>query len=163
MSNTRKQTIIIAVLVVLIGCAGWFAKRFNDTAMEKNALSSGITEQTTKNFFVESKLNRDTQRSSMKQELDGIINNKEATKKSKDKAAAQLMKVLDRGEKENKIETMVKSRGYEDVLCVINENSIEICVKSKSALTADQVNELKNITVKSTGMSPSNIFVRQKQ
>lgn len=163
MSNTRKQTIIIAALIVLIGCAGWFAKKFNDTTMERNALSTDISQKTTQNFFVESKLNRDVQRKATNQELKGIINNKEVTKNAKNKATNQLMEAVDRGEKENNIETMVKSRGFEDALCVINEKSIELCVKSKTALTAKEVDELKNITIKATGVSPSNIFVKQKQ
>lgn len=165
MSNIRKQTLIIAVLIVLIGCAGWFAKRFNNMVQDTNALSTKITEQNNKNtnFFAESRLSREEQVSSMKQELQNIINDKQTPKKSKEKATAQLMQLIDRGGKQNKIETMIKERGYEDALCVINDHSIEICVKSNANLDSKKVNELKDLTVKATGMSPSNIVIRQKQ
>jgi stage III sporulation protein AH len=164
MSNLRKQTAVIAVLIVLIACAGWFAKRFNDRVQDTSALNSKSSKATSNaNFFAESRMGRDNSRSVIKQELEAVINNKSAAKEAKNVASTQLMQLIDRGDKENKIETLVKSKGFEDALCFIDEHGVELTVKSEEPLTAEKVSQIKDIIVKTTKMSPSVITVRQQQ
>lgn len=164
MSNLRRQTIIIAVLIVLIGCAGWFAKKFNDNVQNTNAVSTktSVKKQTT-NFFAESRMGRDNQRSVMKEEYEKIISDKQANKEAKAAASANLMKLLDWGNKENTIETLVKERGFEDAICFIDDNGVELCVKTNDPLTEEQANQLKDIIVRTTHISPSNITIKPKQ
>lgn len=162
MSTLRRQTVIIAVLIVLIACAGWFAKRFNDSVMDTNALlKSSQTDST--NFFAESRMTRDNTRSAAKQELEGIVNNKDSAKEAKNAASTQLMQLIDRGDKENKIETLVKEKGFEDALCFIDEHGVDVTVKSQDALTAETVSQIKDIVVQATGIAPSGITIRPKQ
>ncbi|SKA81967.1 stage III sporulation protein AH [Caloramator quimbayensis] len=162
MSNLRRQTIIIAVLIVLIGCAGYFAKRFNDTAQNTGALSSSLKKQTT-NFFAESRMGRDNQRSAMKEEFEKIISDDKANKEAKAAASTKLMQILDWGNKENTVETLVKERGFEDAICFIDDNGVELCVKTNEQLTEEQANQLKDIIVRTTHVSPSNITIKSKQ
>lgn len=162
MSTLRRQTVIIAVLIVLIACAGWFAKRFNDTVQDTSALiKSAQTESA--NFFAESRISRDTKRSQMQEEFESIINNKDAAKEAKNAASTQLMQLIDRGDKENKIETLVKEKGFEDSLCFIDEHGVDVTVKTTESLTGEQVSQIKDIVVKTTGISPSGITIRPKQ
>lgn len=164
MSNLRRQTIVIAVLILLIACAGWFAKRFNDNAQNTNALSSKITQsKQSTNFFAEGRMGRDNQRSAMKEELENIISSKDSNKEAKTAASTRLMQLLDRGDKENKIETLVKGRGFEDALCFIDDNGVELCVKTQEALTDEQANQIKDIIVRTTRVSPSNITIKSQQ
>jgi stage III sporulation protein AH len=162
MSTLRRQTVIIAVLIVLIACAGWFAKRFNDTVQDTSALIKS-TQSENANFFAESRISRDNTRSAMKQDLEKIINTESAAKEAKNAASTQLMQLIDRGDKENKIETLVKEKGFEDSLCFINEHGVDVTVKTQEALTGEQVSQIKDIVVKTTGISPSGITIRPKQ
>ncbi|QCX32701.1 SpoIIIAH-like family protein [Caloramator sp. E03] len=164
MSNLRRQTIIIAVLIVLIGCAGWFAKRFNDTVQDTNAVSSkSVSKSQTTNFFAESRMGRDNQRSAMKEEYEKIISDNQANKEAKAVASTKLMQLLDWGNKENTVETLVKERGFEDAICFIDDNGVELCVKTNEQLTDEQANQLKDIIVRTTHISPSNITIKAKQ
>lgn len=164
MSNLRRQTIIIAVLIVLIGCAGWFAKRFNDTVQDTNAVNSkSVTKSQTTNFFAESRMGRDNQRSAMKEEYEKIISDSQANKEAKAVASTKLMQLLDWGNKENTVETLVKERGFEDAICFIDDNGVELCVKTNEQLTDEQANQLKDIIVRTTHISPSNITIKVKQ
>lgn len=180
MPNFRKQTVIIAVLIGLIGCASFFAKKLNDsnkdidmvlkqetkateTVSENKDKKNKEVAQNTKNFFSESRMARESQRTTMKQELESIVNNKSATKESKDKASQKLMTLIEKGDKENKIETMVKEKGFEEALCIIDDNGVEISVKSKDKLTGEKVNQIKDIAVRSSGMAPSGIVIKQNQ
>jgi hypothetical protein len=74
-----------------------------------------------------------------------------------------IMKVVDQNDKENKIETLVRERGYEEALCMINENGVELCVKSLEELNAEQVNGITDVIVRTTGIAPSNIVVRPQK
>lgn len=175
MQNFRKQTVIIAVLVGLIGCASFFAKKFNDSYKDMDIASkqgvevaqtvSGKNEvaKVTKNFYSEGRMARENQRTTMKQELESIVNNKNATKESKEKASKKIMEIIEKGEKESKIETMVKEKGFQEALCIIDDNGIEISVKNSDKLTSEKVNQIKDIAVRSSGIAPSGIVIKQNQ
>ncbi|MEG0371994.1 MAG: SpoIIIAH-like family protein [Clostridium sp.] len=175
MPNFRKQTVIIAVLIGLIGCASFFAKKFNDSFKDTDMVlkqTGEITEtisgnkevaKTTKNFYSEGRMARENQRTTMKQELESIVNNKNATKSSKEKASQKLMSLIEKGEKESKIEIMIKEKGFEETLCIIHDSSVEISVKSNEKLTSERVNQIKDITVRASGIAPSGIVIKQNQ
>lgn len=162
MSNSKKQTVVIAVLILLIACAGWFAREFNKE-QNLNALSTEADlNEESMNFFVDSRMGRDNARSAMREELEKIISDTNQTEEAKQTASTQMMLLLSKGDKENTIETLVKERGYEDALCMIEENGVELCVKSSEELNAEQVNAIVDVIVRTTGMSPSNIVVKPK-
>lgn len=164
MSTVRKQTIVISVLIVLIACAGFFAKNFNDSVKDTNALSGAVVETTkTMNYFAQSRIDKENKFETSKTELDGIQKNKELTKKAREAAAMNLIKMVDTNNKESKIENIIKGRGFEDALCMITESNVEVCVKAPSELTKDQVHDITGIVVKATNVSPSNIYIKAKQ
>lgn len=164
MSSVRKQTIVISVLIVLIACAGWFAKNFNDSVKDSTALKEEVSQvNKTMNFFADSRIQRESQVSSMKQELNGIISNKSLDKKAHEAASKQLIQIIDKQNKENTIETLVKERGFEDVLCMISDKSVEVCVKVSGEITSTQVHQIKDIVVRTAKVAPSDIYVKPKQ
>lgn len=163
MSNSKRQTVVIAVLILLIACAGWFAREFNNR-QNLNALSTDANlNQESANFFVESRMGRDNARSALQQEYERIISDVNQTEESKQTASTQMMLLFDRGDNENKIETLVKERGYEDALCMINEGGVELCVKSPEELNAEQVNGITDVIVRTTGIAPSNIVIKPQK
>ena len=161
MSDVKRQTAIIAVLIMLIAVAGWADKKFNDSA-DLTTISKSVENKEAVNYFAESRIAREQERSVVKQELEKIINSKDAAKSAKEAATTKLMQLNDRALKENKIESLVKEKGFEDALCFIDDNGVEVCVKSDNPLTSEEANQIKDIIVKTTGISPSRITVRQK-
>lgn len=166
MEQFRKQTAIIAVLVVLIACSAYYAKRFNDQS--KGVANSGkeVTETSKSgnaNFFAEARIGRDNQYSTHKQELENIINNKNSTKQAIEEAQAKLMVLADWADKQAKIEQMAKQRGFEDAICLINENGVELCVKTAEALTREQAAQLMDDVVRTTSISPSKIVIKSQK
>lgn len=161
MSDVKRQTAIIAVLIMLIAVAGWAAKRFNDSAY-LTTIGKNAEKQEATNYFAESRITRQQERSVVKQELEKIINSQEATKSAKEAATTKLMQLNDRALKESKIETLIKEKGFEDALCFIDDNGVEVYVRADNPLTSEEANQIKDIIVKTTGISPSRITVRQK-
>lgn len=164
MEQFRKQTAIIAVLVVLIACSAWYAKKFNDQSRGVSNLGENVTETTktteSANFFVEARLGRDNQYSMHKQELENIINNKNSSKQAINEAQSKLMVLADWADKQTRVEQLAKQRGYEDAVCLINENGVELCVKSSEALTREQAAQLMDDVVRTTSISPSKIIIK---
>lgn len=161
MSGFRKQTMILAVLILLIACAGWYAKKFNDTAVNETGATTKASEtKQTSSFFAENRMSRENERNAEKQELDKIVSSKDASKDAKTAANMQKMELLGRGDKENKIESLVKGEGFDDVLCYIDDKGVEVCVKVTENLTEEQANHIKDIVVRTTQITPSNIVIK---
>ncbi|MBZ4662408.1 MAG: SpoIIIAH-like family protein [Caloramator sp.] len=165
MEQFRKQTAIIAVLVVLIACSAWYAKKFNDQSKGVSNLSDKTT-QTSKsnsNYFVEARSGRDNQLSIHKQELENIINNKNSTKEAIAQAQAKLILLADWADKQARVEQLAKQRGFEDAVCFINENGVELCVKSAEDLTSEQAAQLMDDVVRTTSISPTKIIIKNQK
>lgn len=161
MQDSKKQNIVIAVLIVLIVCAAWFSRVFNDKAGDVNTISKeGNEVKTSENFFAEGRMGKENTRSASTQEYEKIINDETQPKDIKESATVKLMELYNNGTKENEIETLVKQRGYEDALCFIVDNGVEITVKSEEAITAEEANKIKDVIVRVTSIAPSNIVVR---
>jgi stage III sporulation protein AH len=164
MSNVRKQTIVITVLIVLIACAGLFARNFNDTVKDSNALSQTVVETNkTMNYFAESRVQKENKFDSTKAQYNDLINNKQLSKKVHETASLNLIKLTSDSMKESKVETLIKGRGFDDALCMINDKNVEVCVKTDVELTSKQANELKDIIVSATKASPRDIYIKAKQ
>lgn len=165
MTDTKKQIVVIAVLVFLIGTVGVLARNFSKGAANKPggiAVKTNTTKSDTTNYFTEGRLGRDNQISAMKKSYEDIISNKDSTKESKTEATNKKIALMERSDKESQIETMVKGKGYQDALCFIDDKGVELCVKSKDTLTTEEVNQLKDIVVRTSSVSPTEIYIKQK-
>lgn len=165
MSNVRRQTLIIAVLIVLIACAGWFAKEFNDRSVtdpaKTEATNAGSKEsQEAEVFFSKTRISRESERSSTMETLQGIIQSANASDEEKAEATKKYMELLSRGDQENEVELKAKNDGYSDALCFISDTGVELYVKTSSNLTQEQAFALQEIIVRTTGIAPSNIVVK---
>lgn len=160
MPDTRRQTIIIAVLIVLIAVAGVFAKQFNKEVQNANA-NANLTENTQAATTMQSmRVTYENEKNSLKQQYDRISTDKSATAQEKKDAQDKLMKLLDKGQTENTVENTLIEKGYEDVLCIYGDKSIELYVKSKEALTKEDTSQIMNTVVSITKISPKNVYIR---
>lgn len=165
MSNVRRQTLIIAVLIVLIACAGWFAKEFNDRPITKTTGTEATNTDSQKNqeaevFFSKTRISRENERSSTMETLQGIIQDENASAEEKSEATKKYMELITRGDQENEVELKAKNDGYSDALCFITDTGVELYVKTSNNLTKEQAFALQEIIVRTTGIAPSNIVVK---
>lgn len=165
MSNVRRQTLIIAVLIVLIACAGWFAKEFSDSTLTNTTGTKTTNADDQQNqeaavFFSKTRISRQSERSSTIEQLKSIIQSTDASSEDKSMASAKYMELLTRGEQENEVELKAKNDGYTDALCFITDTGVELYVKIADSLTQEQAFALQEIIVRTTGIAPSNIVVK---
>lgn len=152
----KKQGIIIVTLLVLIVCVGILAVKSNstpyasgnDSGVGKSAFSLKSSETDKKNaktdFFTEARLKKLQESSKALQELKTIMDNKNISEADRSNASKKYSTISTAGYYENKIETALKSAGFEDVICQVEEDGVRVIAKSKEKLTDKQTKQIKS-------------------
>lgn len=149
----KKQAGIIVTLLALIVCAGILAARVNGPLEVSSNLDSGSgvfnfnTEDTTASstdFFVSAKLERDQNDAQVLASYQTMIQDKNVSKASKEKAEADYLAKTTDIDYEGKIEINVKSLGFEDAICLIENNKAKVIVKGKE-VTEKQRKQIQDI------------------
>jgi len=167
----KKQAVIIVTLLVLIVCAAVLATKFrspylyvNDTDLDNNNKStvsmnkdsskntSSSSTSTKSDLFSQGKLDRMQKDNSEMQELKNMIDDKSVSSSTRAAAEQKLMALTDNDAKCTKVENLLKSKGFKDVFCSINNNKVTVNVKnSSSSLTDVQLRDIKDVVNNVTG------------
>ena len=113
-----------------------------DEAMQEEVANEGevaneeevIVEQnnaTSDDLFTALRLEIEDERSKLRQELNAIVASNSVSAEEKSKAIDQLQQLSNIAEKEAVLETLIKSKGYDDALVRVHENQVHITVKAK--------------------------------
>lgn len=158
MPDTRRQTIIIAVLIVLIAVAAVFARQFNREVENAIADASDLTETAT--TIQQLRVTYENEKNVIKQQLEEQSVDENLTSEERAKAQDKLMTLYDKGDKENAVENRLLEQGFEDALCMYGDKSIEVYVKGSEELTSEQTAKIMEIVVDETKISPKNVYIR---
>lgn len=160
----KKQAAIIVTLLILIVCAGVLATKLNNplyvnggdntngksTNSFNNSDSNSNKDNNSNNksqYFDESKLTRDQKNAQTLQTLKTLIDDQNVAKSSRDEAAQKYTQLAMNTNYESKIETTLKSKGYEDAICSIENNKARVIIKTKDKLTDKDTRDIKNVVV----------------
>ena len=160
MQETRRQTMIIAVLIVLIAIAGVFAKRFNESAKDTNALNTEANHTGKSMALQELRITHQNERNALMQNYEAVSKDDKQTEQARNEASKKYMELASMGSKENEVETKLKEMGFEDVLCIINDNGVEVYIKGDQASISDQGAEIMDAVVKTTKFLPRNVSIK---
>ncbi|AAK80045.1 stage III sporulation protein AH [Clostridium acetobutylicum] len=158
----KKQAVIIVTLMVLIVCAGVLATRVrsplyvNDTDFDSDTNTNKSTVSTNDNskkssstktdVFAQGRLEREQKDQREIQTLKNIIDDKNVSNDTKSSAQQKMMTLTDEDSKCNKVETMLKSKGFKDALCSITDSKVTVTVKCDSdKLTDNQLRDIKEV------------------
>jgi stage III sporulation protein AH len=148
----RKQAGIIVTLLVLIVLAGVFAQRLNgplyglDGSGENNPMVESVdsSENNGMDFsFVDAQSTRDLQTTSTLQLLQDIIDDENMSAEDKKSASDEYAAIATQLASENRIEVKLKGQGYEDALCLIEDNVVKVYVKAGEELSEAQYAEIR--------------------
>ncbi|WP_273126315.1 SpoIIIAH-like family protein [Bacillus weihaiensis] len=108
-------------------------------------------------LFTALRLDLDDQRNELKEQLQAIVASNDASPTEKSDAYDEMEALNDAARKENVLETLIKSKGYEDVLVRADENNVKITVKAKDhdksaannimALVSDEMENMEDVIV----------------
>ncbi|MEC2075410.1 SpoIIIAH-like family protein [Metabacillus fastidiosus] len=110
-------------------------------------------------LFTSIRMKVEDQRNEKKEQLQAIVANKDASAEEKNEAYDEMESLADAAAKETILETLIKSKGYEDALVRAEGNDVKITVKSKKehnpkaandiiALVRDEMKEMDDIAVR---------------
>lgn len=174
---TKKQFGIIFTLLALIICVGILATKVNSTLTSvPGDLSDAVSfnggeeetsvedEQTTstesKNFFYDSRTEREQATASTIENLKNIVEDKNTSKEQREKAQKELTTATSNKENESKIEVSVKSLGFEDALCYIEGDKVRVIVKVKEPLTEKQSVQIQEIATSTSKLD--DVIIKEK-
>ncbi len=103
-------------------------------------------------FFAEYRMERESLRGMQMEMLGQIINDSSAEKNSKQAASIRLTQIGEDMEKEMKMESLIKSKGFSDCV-VIPQSDVVTVVVSASKLNTQQENDIRQVVGKAKNQS----------
>jgi stage III sporulation protein AH len=111
-------------------------------------------------FFAQAKLDKEVVRSKDKDTLQQITKDENASKEVKAKAYDKMMAIVENSQKEQNIETLVKEKGFDDVVALFAEDgSLDIIVKSPG-LTSAQVAQITDIATRHAKLDVEKVHIK---
>ena len=111
-------------------------------------------------FFAQAKMDKDVTRGKNKDELENISKDPNASKELKSQANEKILAIIDKSEKEMAIETLIKEKGYSDVVVFIADNgSLDIVVKAQN-LSDVEATQIADIAARHANVAIADIHVR---
>ncbi|MCJ7689278.1 MAG: SpoIIIAH-like family protein [Clostridiaceae bacterium] len=165
----KKQSGIILTLVVLIVFAGYLATKVNgplyvndkDFSNEKTAISLKET-KTSSTFFEEAKLSKVAESNRTLQTIKDLIDDANTPEAQKEKAADEYLSLSTVSQNEADIELALKAQGYEQSLCSINSDLVEILVKTdKTALSKDELRKIQDAVMSKVKLEKIEIKIQE--
>jgi stage III sporulation protein AH len=108
-------------------------------------------------LFTALRMQIEEERSKLRDELKEIVASKDVTAEEKSKALDTMQQLSEVAQKEKVLETLIKSRGYEDALVRADGNKVKITIKAEKhspaaaneiiQLVKTELNDLKSVAV----------------
>lgn len=148
----KKQAGIILALLSLIVIAGVAATKVNgpmgdvaDSDWNFGQTTASLEDKKEENYFDEQRTQKVTKDSESVEALKTIMNNENVPSEERASAAKKQEVLITKSNNENRIETTLKTKGFEDVLCIIEEDKVRVIVKSSEELTAQQRQQIQEV------------------
>ena len=158
---TKKQFGIIFTLMALIVCVGVLSMKLNEngyndpTSLEAvlkqntdNTKTDAATEETlsTTEYFYSMRLTKEQQDEKYVDDMKAITEDANASQESKDIANNALVEKTKMKDQESRVESEIRNKGYEDALCMINDNkNVKVYVKVDDVLSEENSAAIKKI------------------
>lgn len=111
-------------------------------------------------FFAQAKMDKDVTRGKNKDELEQITKDPNADKQLKSQANEKILALIDKSEKEMAIETLIKEKGYNDVVVFMaDDGSIDVVVKAQS-LSDLEATQIADIASRQANVAIADVHVR---
>lgn len=131
-------------------------------AVVENENNTTQNEVASEDYFTKTKLERDEMCSKMLENYQKIIDNKELPETQKSIAVQEIDKI---NKTQNSImiaENLIKNKGFEDVAVLVNNNVVNVVVKS-SFLSNEDIGKIQNIIEREFDVDLSNVNISSRQ
>lgn len=157
-----KQAGILLTLLVGIICVGLLAHRVNTQLVENGQYTAAVKEtdkeeekngatdkkkgeEASNDYFYELKSTKEQEDQKAVQTLRAIIADENTSKDQKAKATEELTKKTTNSSNESRIELNIKSKGFAEAVCFIQDDSARVVVKKDGKLTEKETMEIQDM------------------
>ena len=173
------RNIVIVLSVLLIGAAvyvNWAlfggndadanAAGNKDSAINGTVLGNGENEQAGNteektDYFAASQIERQRARDEAIEVLQGVVDDAASLDAAKEQALADIAAIAANIELEANIESLIKAKGFEECVAVINGDKANIIVKSEG-LKPNQLSQILEIVYLQADILPANVTISEK-
>ena len=161
-----KRTIAAVASVFVIGFAvfaNWFW--FGDGEKPANDNSdkgiSAENDESLTTFFAVTQINRQRARDEAMDVLQNVIDDAGALETQKAEALSSIGKIADEIAMEADIETLVKGKGFEECVALLNGENASVIVKTEG-LMPNELSQIREIVYQVSGVVPANLNIIEK-
>ena len=109
-------------------------------------------------YMAQARLNREQIRSKNKETLLEVINNNDISEGEKKKAVKSMVKLTELNEKENTIETLLKAKGFDDIVVTISDKQADVIISENEGDDAKRA-QIEDVIKRKAGVSVDNITI----
>ena len=167
------RNIVIALAIVLIGAAVYVnwqlfgGSKAEGPAKDPNAGQTGnVTPDSdqsgkTDDYFASAEISRKQARDEAIEVLQGVVDDKGSLDAAKEQALKDISAMAANIELEANIESLIKAKGFEECVTVINGDKATVVVKSEG-LKPNQLSQILEIVYLQAGVLPANVTITEK-
>lgn len=168
-----KRQIVLSCLILLIAVAGYINLNYTGVpepespiAVEETSVKSqpeavSTAAEPKTDEMAEMKLERDKTQSESMAVFREIVDNEKSSKEARDQAQSDMAQSAKSSETEKMLESILTAKGFENTVCYINADKINILVKTEG-LTPSQAAQIKDAVIENADFSPDNIKIVEK-
>ena len=163
-----KGQIVVGVMVIALAGAIWLNTKYLPTSTkylrestyldnktDANAVQTGTTPT---DYFATAKAAREKTRKAALENVEEALKSSKLTENEKKTAMATLDKITKNTANEVNIENLLKAKGFTQALAIINDDEINVVVKSDGLTTANTL-QIQDIVTNQTQISLSKIKI----
>ena len=136
---------------------------------EENTTKDEITKEDTKetnsnpsnDYFVKSKLERDTMYSQMIENYEKVLNSSNSPETGKQLATQEIQKINDTKNSIMICENLIRTKGFENNIVFVNGNSISVIIETQE-MKQEEVAQVQNILARELKAEIENIHISTK-
>lgn len=132
-----------------------------NVADENQTLENTVTENVQKDYFLEARMNRDSIYSESLETYEKLLESSSITNDQKAIAQNEISNITNEKKTIQSTESLIKMKGFEDVVIFKNSESVSVVVKS-DVLLPEQVAQIQNIVGREFKIDGKNINITNK-
>ena len=113
-------------------------------------------------YFVSSKLERDTNYADMISTYTKILEDNSVSETQKNNAMKEITKITNTKNAISVCENILSTKGFDNFVVLVNDNSVNVVVKLKDKLTKEKVAQIQNIVSRELNSKIEDIHITEK-
>lgn len=134
----------------------------SEAEQNTNTISTNADTISTDEYFTSSRLERENMYSKRIENYQNILNNTNVSESQKKSAQEEITKLNNEQNAIMIAENLIKTKGIEDLIIFINENSINVIVKGKDC-SKEEIAQMQNIITREMQADIANIHIMNKE